>query len=343
MKARLVELLACPSCGAQLQLCGAETDPASEHEIVSGELVCQSCARRFPIRGGIPRFLPPKLSAVAERTSAAFGWEWHQFGEIYKEYEAQFLDWIHPIQPDFFRDKVVLDAGCGNGRHSFYAGRYGARDVVALDLSDAVETAYANVGKMPNVHVLQGDIYAPPFPKSENGGPFDFVYSIGVLHHLPDPEGGFQSLLRFVRPGGAIFAWVYGSENNAIVHRFINPFRKNITTRFRPSMLPIVAWPMSVVLHGVVNGIYKPLRKTRLFKMLPSGEYIYSMSKFNFKWNYSIVYDHLVAPVAFYLRRDEFEGWFQRSDLRDVQISWRNQNSWRGFGRTPELKPARTS
>jgi hypothetical protein len=55
------------------------------------------------------------------------------------------------------------------------------------------------------------------------------------------------------------------------------------------------------------------------------------------------VFDHLVAPVAFYLSRDEFETWFQHSDLRDVQISWRNQNSWRGFGRKGELKPARTS
>jgi len=43
-----------------------------------------------------------------------------------------------------------------------------------------------------------------------------------------------------------------------------------------------------------------------------------------------------VAPVAFYLRRDEFEGWFRHNDLRDVRISWRNQNSWRGFGRVAE-------
>ncbi len=340
MKPRLVEMLACPECETRLELVGAETDPASAPEIVTGELVCTSCARRFPIRGGIPRLLPPKLSAVAEKTSAAFGWEWLHFGEIYKQYEAQFLDWIHPIQPDFFRDKMVLDAGCGTGRHALYAGRYGAREVVALDLSEAVETAYANVGKMPNVHVVQGDIYHPPLIRSEGGGPFDFVYSIGVLHHLPDPEAGFDSLVRFVRPGGAIFAWVYGSENNGLVHIFINPFRKNVTTRISPSALPVIAWPLSVVLHAVVKGIYRPLHSTPLFKLLPYREYLYSMSSFGFKWNYSIVYDHLVAPVAFYLRREEFESWFGRNGLSDVRISWRNQNSWRGFGRVAELRPA---
>jgi hypothetical protein len=111
----------------------------------------------------------------------------------------------------------------------------------------------------------------------------------------------------------------------------------------RPSMLPVIAWPMSVVLQGVVKGVYRPLHRTPLFKVLPSRDYLYSLSSFSFRRNYNIVFDHLVAPVAFYLRREEFEAWFQHSELRDVQISWRNQNSWRGFGRKGDLKPARTS
>jgi SAM-dependent methyltransferase len=340
MKPRLMELLACPICGAELKLSNAETDPEREGEIVTAELECVSCAARFPVRGGIPRLLPPGLSAVTERVSAAFGWQWQEFVELYDQYEAQFLDWIYPVQPDFFAGKVVLDAGCGNGRHAYYAARYGAREVVAMDLSDAVETAYANVGKLPNAHVIQGDIYHPPFARGENGGPFDFIYSIGVLHHLPDPEGGFHSLVRFLRPGGAIFAWVYGRENNGVVHGFINPLRENVTTRMRPSMLPVIAWPMSVVLQAVLKGVYRPLHRTPLFKVLPSREYLYSLSSFSFRRNYNIVFDHLVAPVAFYLRREEFEGWFERSGLQDVRISWRNQNSWRGFGRVAELAPA---
>jgi hypothetical protein len=116
-----------------------------------------------------------------------------------------------------------------------------------------------------------------------------------------------------------------------------------VTTRIRPSLLPVIAWPMSVVLQGVVKGVYRPLHRTRLFKVLPSREYLYSLSSFSFRRNYNIVFDHLVAPVAFYLSRQEFEAWFQHSGLSNVQISWRNQNSWRGFGRTPEIEPARTS
>lgn len=329
MKPRLIPLLACPTCGATVRLLDGDNDG----EIATGVLVCTQCSTRYPIRGGVPRLVPPQTSRVAEKTSEAFGWQWREFVELYDEYEAQFLDWIHPIQPDFFSNKVVLDAGCGNGRHAFYAARYGAREVVAMDLSDAVDTAYENVGRLPNAHVVQGDINHPPFARAGGGGPFDFIYSIGVLHHLPDPEAGFQSLVRYVRPGGAIFAWVYGRENNAVVHGFINPLRENVTSRIPPSLLPVIAWPMSVALQGVLKGVYRPLHGTPLFRALPSRDYLYSLSSFSFRRNYNIVFDHLVAPVAFYLRREEFEGWFQRSKLRDVTISWRNRNSWRGFGR----------
>jgi SAM-dependent methyltransferase len=335
MKQRLVDLLACPVCGGDLRLEPIETEPDSG-EVVTGTLGCKSCGRDYRILRGVPRLLPPDLSAVEEKTAAAFGWEWQEFVELHDQYEAQFLDWIHPIQPDYFRDKVVLDAGCGIGRHTYHAARYAAREVIGLDLSSAVETAYLNTGRLPNVHVVQGSIYSPPFKRSTAGGPFDFIYSIGVLHHLPDPEAGFQSLVRFLRPDGAIFAWVYGYENNAVVHNFINPLRKTFTSRLPHSALAVVAWPLSVVLQALVKGVYRPLRRTSVFRALPSHDYLYSLSAFGFRQNYSIVFDHLVAPVAFYLRREEFEGWFLRCALQNVQISWRNENSWRGFGRVGE-------
>jgi SAM-dependent methyltransferase len=333
VKARLLDLIACPVCSGDFELREAVQADA-DGEIANGTLECRSCGSTFPIRDGVPRLLPPHLSATQEKTATAFGWQWQQFTELYDQYEAQFLDWIEPIQPEFFRDKIVLDAGCGNGRHAYYAARYGAREIVAMDLSAAVETAHANLGKLPNAHVIQGDIYNPPFKRSGATGPFDFIYSIGVLHHLPDPEAGFKSLVRFLKPGGAIFAWVYGKENNGVVHGFINPLRKTVTSRMPPSLLPAVAWPMTLVFHGAVKGVYRPLRRTPVFKVLPLNEYLYSLSTFNFRRNYNIVYDHLVAPVAFYLRREEFEDWFRRTELTDVTISWRNRNSWRGFGRS---------
>jgi len=48
-----------------------------------------------------------------------------------------------------------------------------------------------------------------------------------------------------------------------------------------------------------------------------------------------IVYDHLVAPTTFYLRRAEVEGWFLETGISKCTISWVNRNSWSGVGIVP--------
>jgi SAM-dependent methyltransferase len=207
--------------------------------------------------------------------------------------------------------------------------------VIALDLSEAVETAYAHLGALPNTHVVQGDIYAPPFRRVGNAGLFDFIYSIGVLHHLPDPAAGFRVLTSFLKSGGTIFAWVYGRENNGVVHHLIDPLRRHVTSRLPARALHVLSWPLTVVLQAVIHGIYRPLRGTPIIDQLPLNAYLLSLAPFTFRHNYSIVFDHLVAPTAFYIPRHEFASWFDEAGLRDVALSWRNQNSWRGSGHRP--------
>jgi len=334
VKARLLELLACPECGGPLAW-GDGTDPGPSGAVEDGTLACGGCGRCYRIQRGIPRLLPDNLSADARHTARAFGWQWRHFVEMHEQYEAQFLDWIRPLDAGSFRDRVVLDAGCGIGRHSHFAAVWGARDVVAMDLSDAVETAREVLSAHGNAHVVQGDILRPPFRRDGHGGPFDLVYSIGVLHHMSEPEAGFDSLVGVVHDGGTMFAWVYGYENNAVVRRVIDPLRRHITTRLPPSLMRAIAFPLAVAFHLMVKGVYRPLRETRVLRLLPLGDYLASLSSFTFRQNYNIVFDQLVAPTAQYLRRAQFDAWFRRAGLRDVELSARNRNSWRGRGRRP--------
>ena len=300
----------------------------------SGELTCSGCGLRWPIRHGIPRLVPPDLVEQQRQTAAAFGWQWQHFDEMHPEFEAQFLDWLEPITPEFFRGKRVLDAGCGTGRHSYFAARYGASEVVALDLSEAVEAARENLAAFDNAHVVQGDLLRLPFRTAEDGGGFDFIYSIGVLHHLPDPEAGFRNLTRYLRPGGAIAVWVYGYENNGFVRHVVEPLR-HLSTKMPRSLLRSLAWPLGVGFHAAAKGVYRPLDGTRLGRSLPLDGYMSSVADFSFRQNYGIVYDQLSAPTAAYIRGDELRGWFARAGLEDVHISHRHGNSWRGRGRAP--------
>jgi SAM-dependent methyltransferase len=326
MKRRLLEDLRCPVCAEPLQLANGSLD--------KGELACVGCGQTWEVRNGVPRLVPPHLVEQQRRTAAAFAYEWQHFAEMHPEYEAQFLDWIHPIGKDFFRGKRVLDAGCGTGRHAYFAARYGAEEVVGLDLSEAVETARRVLEPFESAEIVQGDLLRPPLRTASEGGGFDLVYSIGVLHHLPDPYAGFRSLLRFVRTGGTLAVWVYGFENNGFVRNAVEPLRR-VSTKVPPPLLRGLAWPLGAAFHGLAKGVYRPLAGTSVGAALPLNQYMASVANFSFRQNYSIVFDQLVAPTAAYIKGPELRSWFDESGLEDVVISHRHGNSWRGQGRLP--------
>jgi len=102
--------------------------------------------------------------------------------------------------------KVVLDAGCGAGRFAEVALAAGAC-VVAVDLSEAVFACQATLSRFPRERflVLRADIFDLPLKPDS----FDLVYSLGVLHHTPDPPGAVRALARYVRPGGRLATWFY--------------------------------------------------------------------------------------------------------------------------------------
>src|SRR6266566_3950357 len=136
MKHKLLNYLQCPSCVAPVGLSSvAQTDG---DEIMEGILACESCARQFPIVHGIPRFAARETLGVDKGATAEnFGWQWQHFTQTEELYAEQFLGWIAPVRPEFFKGKVVLEGGCGKGRHTQLAAEWGAREVIGVDLSAA--------------------------------------------------------------------------------------------------------------------------------------------------------------------------------------------------------------
>jgi SAM-dependent methyltransferase len=301
-----------------------------EQEIMEGELRCATCRSAYPISSGIPRFANlDQVESDKRATAAGFGWQWQHFTQEDKKYAEQLLGWIAPVTPDFFRDKVVLEGGCGKGRHTQLAASWGAREVIGIDLSVAVETAFAATRALPNVHVIQADIYHLPLARK-----FDYAFSVGVLHHLPDPHAGFLSLASKVKPGGHVSAWIYGAENNEWITRWVNPVRKRITSRIDQRALLQLSKIPAAFLYLATKLIYGPLNQngSSLARHLFYNDYLSSISTFGWREQHTIVFDHLVAPTAFYISRQEFEAWWRDIGATDVIIGWHNKNSWRGYG-----------
>jgi SAM-dependent methyltransferase len=322
MKPALLSLLRCNRCAAEFSLSSTVADGT---EVMEGALACSGCGAVFPIVRGVPRFVDQSISADKHATANAFAYEWTHYSELTEADEREFLAWLAPTQPKDFKDQVVLDAGCGKGRHAFLAASYGAREVVAVDLSGAVEAAFANTRSLPNVHVVQADLLNLPFQ-----APFTLAYSIGVLHHLPDPKAGFLAVASHIRPGGRICTWVYGREGNEWIVRFVDPIRKGITSRV-PRITRVLSFPPAVILYAALKLFYLPARtRPWLKRILPYSDYLCAISGYTFAENFWNVFDQLVAPTAFYHREEEIVDWYRTAPVEQVLIGRHNGNSWRG-------------
>jgi SAM-dependent methyltransferase len=334
MKPALLDWLVCPACRGTLR---CETTETRGEEILAGSLTCRACGGRYAITQGVPRMAPAALAPEQERTARAFGYEWQRFDRFHPEYERQFLEWVAPLTPADFQGRMVLDAGCGMGRHALLSAKFGAAPVIGVDLSAAVDVTYRNAADLPNVHVVQADICQLPFR-----APFDLAYSVGVLHHLPDPERGFLSLVSHVKPGGRIAAWVYGEEGNFAVTRILNPIRLAITSRLPLRALDALSWLPAALAYPFLKTVFRAIQRRPALRERLSGipylEYACYLSELGLVPLHSIVFDHLAPEISYYLRQEDVEVWCRKARLEDRHVGWHKRYSWRVQGRRP-LRP----
>ena len=105
---------------------------------------------------------------------------------------------------------LVLDLGCGFGRHAFEAARRGA-SVVALDAGpEEVAQVRGTFGAMIEAGELDAGPPGRPRCRATRcalpfaDGTFDRVIASEVLEHIPDDTAAMRELARVLRPGGAM-------------------------------------------------------------------------------------------------------------------------------------------
>ena len=322
-------MLACPVCGGDILL--AYASKYDGREIIDGVLTCKKCTREYKVVRGVPRFVDlAKIEDDKAATAENFGWQWTNFTQEDPKYNEQFLGWLQPVKREFFKDKVILEGGCGKGRHTTLAAQWGAKEVVGIDLGDGVETAFAMTREMPNAHIIQCDIYRLPLKRV-----FDYAFSVGVLHHTPEPKKAFLSLAGKVKKGGHISAWVYGAENNEWITNYVDPVRNGFTSQISQPLLYQLSKLPTLSVFLTTKFVYRPLNAISkpIANKLFYNEYLNHLGTFGWREQHNIVFDHLVAPTAFYISKDDFASWWQEIKASDVSIIWHNENSWCGFGR----------
>lgn len=334
MKPSLLNYLSCISCKGEFHLEEGDSlkvDSGEGREILSGKLTCKSCLNQYPITNGIPRLVDERLSSSVDlNTGDRFADAWKEFSRLDERYEHQFFDWIYPVDKHYLEDKLVLEAGVGKGRHAQIVAESGAKLVFGIDIGNAIDVAYQNVGHLPKLHLIQSDIRRLPFKNI-----FDFAFSVGVLHHMEEPQAGFSSVVDCLKPDGSICIWVYGKENNWWVTNLVSPAREAFTAKLPASILKLISTTLSVPVYigaKAVCGPYSRIQKNN--EWLPElfyQSYLSYIANFDFTEINHIVFDHLTAPVAYYIPKQDVLKWFQDAGYSNPLIRWHNKNSWTGF------------
>lgn len=346
MKYRLLSWLACPACRSEslaLETKKTETQPVyvgqfepgeddvpgvdlkrgEEQVILEGALHCKDCGAIYAIREGIPRMLPAGYEA-----GPASAHRWTSFDTGQPEWEQNFLDLAAPLKPADFLGKLVLDAGCGFGRHSFFASRFGA-EVVAIDASgEAVASCARNTATQSRVHIVQGDLNHPPFREEV----FDLALCFGVLHHMDRPDQALEAITGLIRPGGRLSVWVYGPRQGATLA--LSNGLRGFTTSLEPEELYRVSQGIASGLRVFSHTPYRVLGKVPGIGAVVSHLPVHDHHKWPFPVVVADIYDRLRVPVKHWFTGQELEVWYAEKGFADVTVTRKvgNSESFRATG-----------
>ncbi|MCK4533605.1 class I SAM-dependent methyltransferase [bacterium] len=123
-----------------------------------------------------------KSTHFAEDIQYTFGAEWETYDKILMEHEKEFTQYFDIVNLTAFRNACVCDLGCGNGRWSYFLKDI-CKKIILIDFSDAIFIARKNLSGVNNCLFFMCDLKKLPFKNNF----VDFLFCLGVLHHLSTP------------------------------------------------------------------------------------------------------------------------------------------------------------
>jgi SAM-dependent methyltransferase len=175
--------------------------------------------------------------------------------------------------------------------------------------------------------VVQADVYHLPF----RARAFDIGYSLGVLHHLPEPEAGFREMASRVKSGGEAFVWVY---RRTLRKMLFEPIRRPFT-HVAPPLLKRICFVAAVLDYGVCCNLYRVLSRfpglSRVASLFPNR--IKEYATYDFHVSYTDWYDRLSAPIVECYSESDIRGWYERAGLASIRTSVQADFGVRAQGR----------
>ncbi|MEX0693891.1 MAG: class I SAM-dependent methyltransferase [Rhodospirillales bacterium] len=129
------------------------------------------------------------------------------------------------------RAQNILIAGCGTGKHAVLnAHNIKASEIIGIDLSSrslAYACLKAEEHRLENIRFLKCDI----LNVASLGRSFDFIDSVGVIHHMNHPEAGLNALHSVLKPRGIMRIGLYSDSARTAVSNARRYVEENAFTK----------------------------------------------------------------------------------------------------------------
>ncbi|MBF0100103.1 MAG: class I SAM-dependent methyltransferase [Desulfobacterales bacterium] len=267
--------------------------------------------------------------SLTEKTISDFGDQWSKYTDNQGWYGSidLFKDMVNPILDlDTINGSCVIDIGSGTGRIVGMLLDAGVHHVYAVEPShEAFRILTMNIKAMNRgEHVTPIHATGDRFELNEQ---VDCAFSIGVLHHIPDPIAVVQHVYDALKPGGFFFIWLYAYEGNTTYVKFLEPIRR-ITTKLPHRFL---TWLAELFYYAL--SCYKIVCE---FVTLPLCSYIK-----NVLWPMSpakrrlVIYDQLNPSFSKYYTKEEAVNLLECVGFTNIRIHHRHGYSWSVIGYKP--------
>jgi ubiquinone/menaquinone biosynthesis C-methylase UbiE/uncharacterized protein YbaR (Trm112 family) len=287
--------------------------------IISGEFIG---SKVYPIIRGIPRFVD------YDGYVKGFSFQWNKWSRLQFEdqnigkplqgHTTRMWEEITGITDQNLKGQIIGDFGCGPGRFIDVVKKRNGK-VIGIDYSLAVEAAQKNFPYDQDVLIIQADILNLPIREKS----LDGAYSIGVLHHTPDPSLGFSNITKTVKKGGWVATCVYekgGYYTSNIVRLYRWVFKK---------LWPIFGYRLPLGYSYFAIYCLAPFTKIPLI-----GKAIkYVLRKFLFpfivlpdvRWSILDTFDSLTTSYQSGHTFEEIQRWYQENGYESYsQSKWGN-------------------
>jgi ubiquinone/menaquinone biosynthesis C-methylase UbiE len=186
---------------------------------------------------------------IDKETVESFGEEWTKFSSFdtaeIERMGNEYFDVLHHSSVD--KNSYVLDMGCGTGRWSYYLSPK-VKFIEAIDPSNAVFSAASLTSGKSNIRITKAGVDNIPFADNS----FDFIFSLGVLHHLPDTTGAIKKIYQKIKPGGYFLVYLYYNlDNRGAAYKIIFKL-SNIVRRVISSMPKVLKQLMAEIISFAV-------------------------------------------------------------------------------------------